>query len=196
MVCHTTLLISRIDPIKYFCLKPTVAGRIARWQMLLIEYDIQYVTQKAIKGSMLADYLTHRPMEDYQHIWFDFPDEDVMVIKDCEALGPDEGLEPGSRWKLIFGDSSNAKGYGIRALITSLTSYHIPFTTRLCFTCTNNMEKYEACILWLDEAIDLGIKILEVYRDSSLVINQIKGEWWTYNAKPIRYRDHIQKMIT
>lgn len=59
MVDHTTLLISRMDPIKYAFKKPAVTGRIARWHMLLTEYDIQYVTQKAIKGSVLEDYLAH-----------------------------------------------------------------------------------------------------------------------------------------
>lgn len=44
MVCHTTLLISRMDPIKYIFENPKVTGRIARWQMLLTEYDFQYVT--------------------------------------------------------------------------------------------------------------------------------------------------------
>lgn len=139
MVCHTTLLISRMDPIKYIFENMTVTGRIARWQMLLTEYDIQYVTQKAIKGSVLAGYLSHQPMEDYQPIRFDFLDEEVMVIRDCETPGPDEGPEPGSRWKLIFDGASNAEGHRIGAIITSPTGYHIPFTTRLCFTCINNM---------------------------------------------------------
>ncbi|XP_050896214.1 uncharacterized protein LOC127102943 [Lathyrus oleraceus] len=57
------------------------------------------------------------------------------------------------------------------------------------------MEEYEACILGNEEAIDLRIKTLEVYGDSALIINQIKGEWGTYNAKLIRYRDHVRKMI-
>lgn len=70
--------------------------------MLLTEYDIQYVTQKAIKGSVLADYLAHQPTEDYQPIQFDFLNEDIMVIRDCETPCPDEGLKPGSRWKLVF----------------------------------------------------------------------------------------------
>ena len=34
-----------------------LTGRIARGQVLLLEFDIVYVTQKAIKGSTLADYL-------------------------------------------------------------------------------------------------------------------------------------------
>ncbi|MCI70713.1 NBS-containing resistance-like protein, partial [Trifolium medium] len=47
-----------------------LTGRIARWQMLLSEYDIEYCTQKAIKGSILADHLAHQPVEDYQPIQF------------------------------------------------------------------------------------------------------------------------------
>lgn len=111
---------------------------------------------------MLAYYLAHQLMEDYQCIRFNFPNEDVMVIRDCETPGPDEGPESGSRWKLIFGGASNEEVHGIKDIITSPTGYHIPFMARLCFTCTNNMAEYEACILGLDEAIDLRTKILEV----------------------------------
>jgi len=48
--------------------------------MLLSEYDILYVTQKAIKGSALADFLAHQPVEDYQPMLPDFPDEDISVL--------------------------------------------------------------------------------------------------------------------
>ena len=41
--------------------------------MSLTEYNIQYVTQNIIKGSVLADHLAHQPMEDYQPMQFDFP---------------------------------------------------------------------------------------------------------------------------
>ena len=46
-----------MDPIKYIFEKPGLTGRITRWQMLLSEFDIVFVTQKAIKGSALAEYL-------------------------------------------------------------------------------------------------------------------------------------------
>ena len=46
-----------MDPVKYIFEKPALTGRIARWQVSLSEFDIVYVTQKAIKGSALADYL-------------------------------------------------------------------------------------------------------------------------------------------
>ena len=53
MLTHTTLLISKMDLIFE---KTTLSGRIARWKMILTKYDIQYTTQKAIKGSVLANH--------------------------------------------------------------------------------------------------------------------------------------------
>ena len=61
---HTTWLISRMDPIKYIFEKPAVTGKIARWQMLLSEYDIVFKAQKAIRGSILADHLACQPLDD------------------------------------------------------------------------------------------------------------------------------------
>lgn len=44
MLTHITWIISKMDPIKYIFEKLALTGRIACWQMLLSEYDIQYVT--------------------------------------------------------------------------------------------------------------------------------------------------------
>ena len=85
-----------MDPIKYIFEKPTLSGRIARWQMILTEYDIQCTTQKAIKGSVLADHLAHQAVEDYQSMKFEFPDEDIMMINNCEEFRPYDGPEQGS----------------------------------------------------------------------------------------------------
>ena len=57
MLSHTTWLVSKIDLVKYIFEKPALTGRIAWWQVQLSEFDIVYVTQKAIKGSALANYL-------------------------------------------------------------------------------------------------------------------------------------------
>ncbi|XP_058775307.1 uncharacterized protein LOC131649565 [Vicia villosa] len=194
MLNHSTWLISRMDPLKYVFEKQALTGRIARWQMLLSEYDIQYVTQKAIKGSVLAEHLAHQPLEEYQSMKFDFPDEDIMLVRDYEIPGPDEGPEPGLVWKLMFDGASNALGHGIGAVLTSPDDRHLPFTARLCFDCTNNIAEYEACILGLEAAIDLRIKLLDVYGDSALVIHQVNKEWDTRDAKLIPYRDLILEL--
>ena len=59
MLSHMTWLISKIDPLKYIFEKSVLIGRIAHWQMLLSEYDLLYVTQKAIKGNAWVDCLAH-----------------------------------------------------------------------------------------------------------------------------------------
>ncbi|XP_050892835.1 uncharacterized protein LOC127098317 [Lathyrus oleraceus] len=126
--------------------------------------------------------------------------EPVYVINlgsetDKKEVSPEEGPEPGSRWTLVFDGASNARGHGIGVVITSPTGFHIPFTARLCFDCTNNMAEYEACIYGLEAAIDLRIKILEVFGDSALVISQVKGDWETRDIKLIPYKEHIRKLI-
>ncbi|GAU16666.1 hypothetical protein TSUD_326160 [Trifolium subterraneum] len=176
----------------------TLTGRIGRWQMSLSEYDIEYRTQKAIKGSILADHLAHQPVEDYQPIKFDFPDEEIMYLKmkDCDEPVFGEGPDPESKWGLIFDGAVNVYGSGIGAIIVTPKGAHIPFTTRLQFDCTNNIAEYEACIMGIEEAIDLRIKNIDIYGDSALVVNQIKGEWETRHAGLIHYRDYARWLVT
>src|ERR1051325_5162834 len=139
--------------------------------MILTEYDIQYTTQKAIKGSIVADHLAHQAVDDYQSMHSKFLDEDIMLVTDYEEPRPDEGPEPGSRWTMVFHGASNALNNGIGAIITSPIGGHTPFTARLCFDCTNNMVEYEACIMGIKAAIDLRIQFLQVYGDSTLVFS-------------------------
>ena len=80
MLSHTTWLVSKMDSLKYIFEKPALTGRIARWQVLLSEYDIVYVTLKAIKGIALANYLAQQPLNDYQPMHPEFPDEDIMAL--------------------------------------------------------------------------------------------------------------------
>jgi len=165
MLSHTTWLISKMDPVKYIFEKPALTGRIARWQVLLSEFDIVYVTQKAIKGSALADYLAQQPFNDYQPMHPEFPDEDIMALFE-EKLDEDR-----DKWIVWFDAASNVLGHGVGAALVSPENQCIPFTARLGFDCTNNMAEYEACALGVQTAIDFNVKLLKVYGDSALVIH-------------------------
>ncbi|XP_050877307.1 uncharacterized protein LOC127081063 [Lathyrus oleraceus] len=118
-----------------------------------------------------------------------------MVVKDAETPEFAEGPETDERWTLMFDGASNVIGHGIGEVLISPKNFHLPFTTKLCFTCTNNMVEYEAYILGLEEAIEFKIKILEVFGDSALVIHQIRGEWETRHANLIPYRDYVLKLL-
>ena len=96
---------------------------------------------------------------------------------------------------MVFERASNTLGNKIGVVIISPQGCHTPFTTRLCFNYTNNMAEYEVCIMGIKDAIDLRIKFLDVYGDSALVINQIKGEWDTKHLNLIPYREHVLTLI-
>ncbi|XP_057948331.1 uncharacterized protein LOC131144003 [Malania oleifera] len=176
-----------MDPIKYVFEKPAVTGRMARWQMLLTEYDITYVTRKAIKGSIIAEYLADRAVNDYQSMEFDFPDQDIDSI--------DQEKEGNVRWMMLFDGATNVWGHGIGVVLISPEGKYYPVTAKLTFPCTNNIAEYEACVLGLQAAIDRGIKKLIVKGDSALVIYQLTGKWETRDSKLIPYQEFIQEMM-
>ena len=62
MLVHTTQLVAKIYPLKYFLSKATLTGWLAKWMMILSKFDIQYVERKAIKGQEIIDQLAKFPM--------------------------------------------------------------------------------------------------------------------------------------
>uniref|UniRef100_A0A2N9GTJ6 Reverse transcriptase/retrotransposon-derived protein RNase H-like domain-containing protein n=1 Tax=Fagus sylvatica TaxID=28930 RepID=A0A2N9GTJ6_FAGSY len=137
MLYYTTWLVSRMDPIKYIFEKPALTGKIARWQVLLSEFDILFVARKAIKGQAIADYLADYPSEQLELMDSEFPDEDVMTVDEDNH----------GRWKLYFDGAANAVGSGIGAVLVSPKGQQTPIAVKLGFDCTNNMTEYEACIV-------------------------------------------------
>ncbi|XP_015081443.1 uncharacterized protein LOC107025097 [Solanum pennellii] len=130
--------------------------KLSKWKMLLREFDIVYVTQKVIKAQTLVDHLAENPIdEEYKPLKTYFPDEEVSFMGEdiSEAY-------PG--WRVFFDGAANHQGTGIRSVLVSESSQHYPVEAKLLFNCTNNMAKYEACILSLKMAIDMNVHELLV----------------------------------
>ena len=66
---------------------------------------------------------------------------------------------------MVFNGAVNLYGNGIGVVIITPQGTHFPFKARLAFKCTYNVAEYEACIMGLEEVINLRIKYLDVYRD-------------------------------
>uniref|UniRef100_A0A2N9G8Z4 Uncharacterized protein n=1 Tax=Fagus sylvatica TaxID=28930 RepID=A0A2N9G8Z4_FAGSY len=98
---------------------------------------------------------------------------------------------PSVMWKMYFDGASNRHGSGIGILLVSPTDSHIPISIKLQFSTTNNMAEYEACILGLEAAISLGIKVLEVYGDSALIIRQAQKKW---KVKEEKLQPYLEKL--
>ncbi|XP_012481048.1 uncharacterized protein LOC105795947 [Gossypium raimondii] len=111
------------------------------------------------------------------------------------AATTEEGALEEYPWKLNFDGASNVMGNRIGAVLVSLNGDHYHFTSKLDFDHTNNMEKYEACIMGIRAAIEYKIKVLEVYRDFAIVIYQLRGEWEMKDPKLIDYRKLFLELI-
>ena len=79
-------MIAKMDLIKYLLEKPTLTERLVIWQSFLGQFDIFYVTQKAIKGYAIAEHLAHLPLPVFDEINLEFLDEDLMTIQDPRDL--------------------------------------------------------------------------------------------------------------
>ncbi|XP_070017286.1 uncharacterized protein [Nicotiana sylvestris] len=138
-------------------------GRLAKWQILLTEFDIVYVTRTMMKAQALADHLAENPVDDeYQPLSTYFPDEEVNSV---ELIS-----ENTHAWKMLFDRGVNAKGVGIRVILISPTGQHYLAPARLQFFCTNNTVEYEACIMGMNMAVDLDVEELLIMGDSDLII--------------------------
>ncbi|XP_061359320.1 uncharacterized protein LOC133303422 [Gastrolobium bilobum] len=178
MLYYTTWLISRIDPLKYIFESPHISLKVSKWQMILSEFDIQYVTR---------NHLAENPLEDDQSMQIEIPGGEILAVEEDE-------IEE-SAWKMYFDGAVNMHGSGVGAVVISPTGKQYPVAIKLGFECTNNIAEYEACASGLRLAIDLGVKQLEVFGDAALIIYQVNGEWQTKDVKLVPYQKYLTRLI-
>jgi len=99
----------------------------------------------------LADFLTDHPIPDAWELNDDLLGEDVFFID----------IFPPS--KMYFDGAGRHNGAGAEKHV-------LTYSFVLTQLCSNNMVEYQALILGLQMAIKMGIKDLDIYGDSQLVI--------------------------
>ena len=52
-----------MDLMKYLFDKLALSGRLSRWLILLVEFDLKYVARKTIRGSAISDFCVENPLE-------------------------------------------------------------------------------------------------------------------------------------
>ena len=129
-----------------------------------MEFDIEYLSRKVIKGKAVADFLAQNLMDDNQEWELDFPDEHLRAI---EVQG----------WRMYFDGAVNSKGVGVGVILITPEGEMIPMAKRLEFEVTNNQTEYEACIFRLEALRSAGAEEVTVYGDSMLVVKQVSKEW-------------------
>ncbi|KAA0059585.1 uncharacterized protein E5676_scaffold640G00360 [Cucumis melo var. makuwa] len=83
-IAFTVHLVAKADPIKYVLSRPIISRLLAKWAVLLQQYDIVYISQKPIKGQALADFLADHPIPSDWKLCEDLPDGEVFFTKVIE----------------------------------------------------------------------------------------------------------------
>ncbi|KAK2990335.1 hypothetical protein RJ640_003607 [Escallonia rubra] len=120
---------------------------MGKWVLALIEYNLTYVPQKAVKGQALADFLANHPCNN--------PEDGVIYV----------GIAP---WKMTFDGSTTSQGAD--------GNIH-KFVFQIEKDCSNNQAEYEALIIGLEILLDMHITTVQISGDSQLVIKQLNREF-------------------
>jgi len=66
---------------------------------------------------------------------------------------------------------------GVGIILVFPQNYVIPRAFSLTEPCSNNVVEYNALLIGMKITDEIGIKNLEAYGDSKLIINQVRGEY-------------------
>jgi ribonuclease HI len=76
---------------------------------------------------------------------------------------------------MFFDGASSREGVGAIVVFVSLVQEIISLSYKLEFETTNNVPEYEALVLGLRAAKDMGIEEMSVFWDAELIFNQIRN---------------------
>ena len=182
LLTNTVYLISKINPLKILVTKAgSLNARLAKWAILLSQFDIVYISQKAVKGQALADFLAAHAFSSGDSLNDDLPDDQVMYINQEQK-----------EWQLYFNGASRKTSngtilVGAGLVFISPDNQMIPYSFIIRDVCTNNEAEYQALIIGLEIAQEVGIKHIQIYGDSKLIVNQMKGIYEVKKSELLSY---------
>jgi ribonuclease HI len=157
----------------------TLLGRMTKWAMFLSQFDIVSVPQKAIKGQALANFLVAHPIPDNFSIDDNLSDEEVFTT----TIG-------NSSWQMYFDGACRSSQADVEVVFVNLDEAIIPYSLTLTSAISNNIAKYEAWIIGLDMAQNMGLEMIQIYGDPLLIVNQLLG---TYAVKKLELMPYFLK---
>ena len=132
---------SKTDVVKHILSMMILNGRMGKWILALSEFDLRYESAKAVKGQVVADFVTqhHKPSIGY--------------------------VEP-VPWTLFFDGSSCKQGGGIGIVIILPWGASFQFALPTEPMITNNQAEHESILKGLQLLHEVKAKAIEIFRDS------------------------------
>ncbi|GKC73069.1 reverse transcriptase domain-containing protein [Tanacetum coccineum] len=168
------------QPIKNILSRTEASGKLAKYAVEIGTYKISFIPRNAVKGQVLADFLSDAPDGEREDEYFQSP-EVSPGIDDTEA------------WTLYTDGAASSKGSGAGLILTGPSGVEYAYALRLTFASTNNEAEYEALLAGLRIARMMNVLWIEVKVDSKLVASQINGMYEASNGSMIKYLAKARK---
>ena len=175
---HTVVVLTQL-PLNSVLQTVDYTGRIAIWSTILGAFDIKYMPRTSIKGQVLADLVAE----------FAEPPVEIVAKKqnmDEKSVGVISTLGPPC-WKVYVDGTTNQRGSGVGLVLISPKKTIIEKSLRLGFSTMNNEAEYEALLQGIAMVQKMGGKVVEMFSDSRLVVDQVKGELEARDARMQEY---------
>jgi ribonuclease HI len=98
-------------------------------------------------------------------------------------------------WKLFFDGWACREDQGVGVVLVSPRGAVFETLTHLEYFCTNNQAEYEAILLGLEILGSMGVKHVEAFGDSLLIVEQVVGTYQCFNGSLNAYLDKCLKII-
>ena len=143
-----------------------------------MKYDLAYESLKSVKGQIVADFIVEHRIND---------EHDLEV-----------GYITCTPWKLYFDGSvcDDGRGVGIGNVLISPSGAVFELSNRLEEFYTNNQVEYEALLFGLEFLQSMGVKHVEAFGDSLLVVQQVSKVCQYYNGVLNGYLDKCLDIIS
>ncbi|KAM1396804.1 hypothetical protein ACFX2I_014456 [Malus domestica] len=183
---HSIIVLTN-HPLRQILQSPNTYGRMIKWTITLGEFDISYQPKPAENGQAVADFIAD----------FTYPIDIVSTPKEVVLL-PSEAqkIEPTApAWNLYVDGSSNQQGCGVGLILTTLDKMAMEYVLRFKFKASNNEAEYEALLVGLRLAKHLGVKRIDIFSDSQLVVNQVTNNFDAKDSSITAYLAQIQLLL-
>ena len=138
--------------------QPILFERIFQWLLQLSQYDLKAGTPKAVNSQAIVDLLAQ------------FPGEEEFLLDDEALREVAMAKEFREQWVMKFDGFSTTQSGGVGVVLYHEEDKAVAFSFKLEFPYSNNMAKYEAYLIGLATALEIGIEHLKVIGDST---------WWS-----------------
>jgi ribonuclease HI len=139
--------------------------------MEIEQYDVEFITRRAIESQTLADFIA------------EWTDSDVQGIGDL----PDH-------WVMYFNGWYTLKGAGADVALIPPKGDMLKYAIQIEFSTTNNITEYEGLVTGLRLAKELSIRRLLIRGDSQLVAKQVQKEYDCNDNKMTNYLAEVRRM--